>query len=171
MNLVLRKGPDGTDLPPTAINRKLLYERKYDSKGTTILSLETALQWKFNKFIDQHSPKLWPAIPLKFWLLANHSYSWKQHHCRLRETSIQQCTINWKLLKSRGNVFWKRLRKNSFWVHPLLKSNSVRVDARHLLYIDFGHLDIGHLEILSKFDTIPSKTPRKFIRPNTEKVS
>ena len=118
MNLVLRKGPDGTDLPPTAINRKLLYERKYDSKGTTILSLETALQWKFNKFIDQHSPKLWPAIPLKFWLLANHSYSWKQHHCRLREASIQQCTINWKLLKSRENVFWKKLRKNSFWVHP-----------------------------------------------------
>lgn len=63
--LVLRKGPDGTVLPPTAHNRKKLYEEKYGEAGTTILSLETALQWKFNKVTDTCSPILWPALPLR----------------------------------------------------------------------------------------------------------
>jgi len=63
--LVLRKGPDGTVLPPTAQNRKKLYDDKYGDSGTTILSLETALQWKFNKVTDTCSPILWPALPLR----------------------------------------------------------------------------------------------------------
>merc|ERR1712013_749828 len=63
---VLRKGPDGTILPPTASNRKQLYEEKYGSAGTKILSLETALQLKFNSVIDSSSPKPWPALPIRF---------------------------------------------------------------------------------------------------------
>ena len=63
--LVMRKGPDGSVLPPTALNRKLLYEEKYGESGTTILSLETALQWKFNKFLDSTNPVTWPALPLR----------------------------------------------------------------------------------------------------------
>lgn len=63
---VLRKGPDGTILPPTALNRKQLYEEKYGGAGTKILSLETALQWNFNTVVDATSPKLWPALPIRF---------------------------------------------------------------------------------------------------------
>jgi len=63
---VLRKGPDGTILPPTALNRKQLYEEKYGEAGTKILSLETALQWNFNSVVDATSPKLWPALPIRF---------------------------------------------------------------------------------------------------------
>ncbi|XP_002160989.1 gem-associated protein 8 [Hydra vulgaris] len=63
---VLQKGPDGTVLPPTALNRKQIYEEKYGNSGTLVLSLETALQWKFNKFIDKSSPCLWPALPIRF---------------------------------------------------------------------------------------------------------
>merc|ERR1711962_1617741 len=63
---VLRKGPDGTILPPTASNRKQMYEEKYGHCGTKILSLETALQWKFNSVIDSTSPKPWPALPIRF---------------------------------------------------------------------------------------------------------
>lgn len=63
---VLRKGPEGTVLPPTAFNRKQIYEEKYGAKGTTILSLETALQWKYNKFIDSMPTSPWPALPLRF---------------------------------------------------------------------------------------------------------
>lgn len=62
---ILRKGPEGTKLPPTAQNRKELYEEKYGTKGTAILSLETALQWKFNKSKDSRSHVLWPAIPIR----------------------------------------------------------------------------------------------------------
>lgn len=46
----------------------------------------------------------------------------------------------------------------------MLKSNNLRVDARHLC-IDFGHIDIR----LSKFDTILRKTYRKFIKQNMKK--
>ena len=63
--LVLHKGPEGTKLPPTAQNRKELYEKKYGKRGTTVLSLETALQWKFNKVKDSSSPVMWPAIPIR----------------------------------------------------------------------------------------------------------
>lgn len=62
---VLHKGPEGTKLPPTAQNRKELYEKKYGKQGTTVLSLETALQWKFNKAKDSSSPVMWPAIPIR----------------------------------------------------------------------------------------------------------
>ena len=62
----MKKGPDGTVLPPTASNRKEMYETKYGEAGTTILSLETAVQWKFNKFMDISSPSPWPCIPLRF---------------------------------------------------------------------------------------------------------
>jgi len=61
---LMRKGPEGTILPPTATNRKELYDSRYGPKGTTILSLETALQWKFMQFSDQKSPILWPNLPL-----------------------------------------------------------------------------------------------------------
>jgi len=61
---LMKKGPEGTILPPTATNRKELYDSRYGTKGTTILSLETALQWKFMQFIDQKSPTLWPNLPL-----------------------------------------------------------------------------------------------------------
>jgi len=63
---ILRKGPDGTILPPTASNRKELYEEKYGDAGTKILSLETALQWKFNSVVDTTSPKPWPTLPIRF---------------------------------------------------------------------------------------------------------
>jgi len=62
---ILHRGPEGTTLPPTAQNRKELYDKKYGEKGTTILSLETALQWKYNKLKDTCSPIMWPAIPLR----------------------------------------------------------------------------------------------------------
>ena len=62
---VLHRGPEGTTLPPTAQNRKELYDEKYGEKGTTILSLETALQWKYNKLKDTCSPIMWPAIPIR----------------------------------------------------------------------------------------------------------
>lgn len=63
---ILRKGPDGTILPPTASNRKELYEEKYGDAGTKILSLETAIQWKFNTIVDNNSPKQWPTLPIRF---------------------------------------------------------------------------------------------------------
>jgi len=61
---VMCKGPEGTTLPPTAQNRETLYREQYGARGTALLSMETALQWQFNKFSDAMRPKPWPSIPL-----------------------------------------------------------------------------------------------------------
>lgn len=61
---VMCKGPEGTILPPTARNREALYYERYGSRGTALLSMETAVQWQFNKFCDAMRPKPWPSIPL-----------------------------------------------------------------------------------------------------------